>query len=419
MVNTRSSPAYLSLARLFSRRRILIGLALIGSILVQFSVAWKLREQIATGITDFSGLYTGGKIVASGNGGNLYDLATQARVEAAFTVRGHSTGILTFTPHAPLEALFFAPLTAFPYSTAAWIWWVCNLLLAYLVLFLLRLHLPSLNTRLDLAILGMGCFLPLLAAECQGQNSVLTLLLFTVCFINLARGRAWMAGSALALTTYKPQLALVMIVILAITSERRWRILTGFLQTCIGVVALSVALVGWRTYAAYLGVVCSFAAGFDDAKSRTNLMPNLRGLIYDISGSRLSHPAFVLLVGVISVLFVLAVLWASGGKRGTTQEMHLQFALAVTVTQIVSYHGFLHDMTVLLLPLYLVWDSLAETGLHTWNRRFLAAIVLLLFFFRLFVPVSGFPFDACASIAFFVLLCWELRTAGGPASAIA
>jgi hypothetical protein len=418
MVNTRSSPAYLSLARLFSKRRVLIGFALIGSILFQFGVAWRLRKQIATGITDFSGLYTGGKIVASGNGGNLYDLATQERVEGAFTVRGHSTGFLSFTPHAPPEALFFAPLTAFPYSTAAWIWWVCNLLLGYFVLFLLRLHLPRLDTRLDLAMLALGCFLPLLAAECQGQNSVLTLLLFTVCFINLARGRPWMAGSALALTTYKPQLALVMIVILAITSERRWRILAGFLQTCIGLVALSVALVGWRAYTAYLGSMCSFAAGFDDAKSRTNLMPNLRGLMYYVSGSRLSHPAFVLLVGVVSLLFVLAVLWTSRGKRGTPREMHLQFALAVTVTQIVSYHGFLHDMTVLLLPLYLVWDSLAETGLHTWKRRLLAAIMLLLFFFQLFLPVSGFPFTACAVIAFFVLLCWELRAAEGPASVI-
>jgi hypothetical protein len=98
--------------------------------------------------------------------------------------------------------------------------------------------------------------------------------------------------------------------------------------------------------------------------------------------------------------------------------MHLQFALAVTVTQIVSYHGFMHDMTVLLLPLYLVWDSLAETGLPTWKRRFLAAIVLLLFVYHLFLPVSGFPFTACAVIAFFVLLCWELRAAEGPASVI-
>jgi hypothetical protein len=86
---------------------------------------------------DFSAFYMGGKIVASGNGGNLYDLATQARVEGAYTVRSDSASFLPYN-HAPFEAVLLAPLAVFPYSTACWIWWVCNLLLGYLVLFLLR-----------------------------------------------------------------------------------------------------------------------------------------------------------------------------------------------------------------------------------------------------------------------------------------
>jgi hypothetical protein len=262
----------------------------------------------------------------------------------------------------------------------------------------------------------MGCFLPLLAAECQGQDSVLTLLLFTVCFVNLARGRAWIAGSVLALASND---ALVMIAILAVISERRWRILAGYFQTCLGLAILSAFLPGWRACAAYPGFLERFAAGFDDARERIYLMPNLRGLMYATFGSHLSHQAFVLLVGAASTLFVLVALWALQRKRATVRQTHLNFALLVTITQIVTYHNFFHDMTVLLLPLYLVWDSLAETGLHTWKRGFLAAMVLLLFTFRLFLPVSGFPFDACAVIAFFALLCWELRTAEGPACAIA
>jgi hypothetical protein len=415
MVIASSSPSNLSLARLFSLRRVLIYFAIIGSLVFQFSVAWMLREQIATGLTDFAAFYTGGKIVASGNSGNLYDLATQQRMEAAYTVRGRSAGFLPYN-HAPFETVLLAPLAAFSFPTAAWIWWGCNLLLGYLVLFLLRPYLPGLNIRLDLAILGLGCFLPLLAAECQGQDSILSLLLFTVCFLNLAHGRAWMAGCALALTTYKPQLAVVMIGLLAITSERRWRILAGFFETCAGLAVLSAGLVGWRACAAYPAFVGRFAAGFDDATAHTELMPNLRGLMYATFGSRLSHSAFVLTVGAVSALFVLAAIWATRGKGGTSRGMHLQFALAVTVTVMVAYHGFLHDMTVLLLPLFLVWNLLAETGLHTWKHRLLGACVLLLFC-RPFLPVSGLQFDAGAAIAFFGLLCWEVRSTGGPAMA--
>ncbi len=415
MATVISSPLNLSFSRLFSQRRVLIGLAVIGSLLLQFSMAWMFRRQIATGVTDFSAFYTGAKIVASGNGSNLYDLATQERVEGAFTVRTHSAGFLPY-PHAPLETLLFVPLAAFPYSTATWIWWGCNLPLGYLVLFLLRPHLPLLNNDPELAILGLGCFFPLLFAECQGQDSVLTLLLLTVCFVNLARGRAWIAGSALALTTYKPQFAIVMIAILAVTSERRWRILAGFFQTCFGLAALSIGLLGWHACAAYPAFVGSFASGFDDAKWRTDLMPNLRGLMYAMFGSHLSHSVFVLTVVVMSAVFILAAVWASWGKTMAAQGMHLQFALAVTLTEIIAYHGFLHDMTILLLPLYLVWNSLAETGLNTWKRRFLATCVLLLFcrLLLLIAGLKGLQFDACVTIVLFALLCREVRGGGGP-----
>jgi hypothetical protein len=414
MATVSSSPSNLSIPRIFSLRRVLIGFAVIASLLLHFSVAWMLRGQIATGVTDFSALYTGGKIVASGNGSNLYDLATQERVEGAFTVRSNAASFLPY-PHAPFETLLYVPLAAFPYSTAVWIWWVCNLPLGYLVLFLLRFHLPRINNHLDLAILALGCFFPLLLAECQGQDSILTLLLFTVCFVNLARGRAWIAGSALALTTYKPQLAIVMIAILAVTSERRWRILAGFFQTCFGLAALSIALLGWHACAAYPAFVGSFAAGFGDAKSRIDLMPNLHGLMSATFGSHLSHPVFVLTVVAMSALFVLAAVWASRGKIVTVQGMHLQFALAVTVTEIVAYHGFLHDMTILLLPLYLVWNSMAETGLGTWRHRLLATCVLL-FFCGPLLLIAGLQspqFDACLAIVLFALLCWEVRGGGG------
>lgn len=408
MATASSLPFNLSCRRFFSPRRALIALAIIASFLFQFSVAWMLRQQIATGVTDFAGLYTGGKIVASGNGANLYNLATQQRVEGSFTVRGHSAGFLSFTPHAPIETLLFAPLTAFPFAVAAWIWWVCNLLLAYLVLYLLRFHLPGLNRRLDLAILGLGCFLPLLTAECQGQNSVLTLLFAAACFLYLAQGRAWMAGSALAMTTYKPQFALVMIVLLAITSERRWRILKGFFATCLALALLSIAVVGWSACAAYPISVASLAAGSGDAQQHTFQMPNLRGLLFTLAGSHGTHAVFAMLVAAVSALFVLAAVWASRGKGTSAQIAHLQFALLVTVAELVSYHGFLHDMTILLLPLFLVWNSLAETGTRNWRRWPMAASILLLFCGP-FLAVRNLQFYTCITIVFFALLCWEVR----------
>ena len=407
-MNVIVSPAKLFFSRLFSRRHVIIGSAVLITFLYQFGVAWMLRGQMEKGYSDFSCFYTGGKIVASGNGGNLYDLATQQRVEGAYTVRSNAAGFLPY-PHAPLETLIFVPIVAFPYSTACWIWWWINLPLGYLVLYLLRSHIPRLNAHLELAVLGAGFFLPLLSAECQGQDSVLSLLLFTICFIHLASGRAWTAGAALALTTYKPQLALLMMAVLFVTSARRWRILAGFVQSCLALALLSIALVGWRACAAYPAFVRSFASGYDDLHSRTDMMPNLRGLMTALFSAHLSHSAFVLAVGAVSALFVLAAVWASWGKGGSAKGVQLQFALAVTVTVMVAYHGFLHDMVLLLLPLLLVWNWLEETGLHAWRRKLMAAC-LLLFFSLTFLSIQGkqgILVDACAAVVFFALLCWE------------
>lgn len=361
------------------------------------------------GLSDFASLYTGGKIVASGDASNLYDLATQSRVEGAYTVRTNPTSFLPYN-HAPFETALFAPLANFRYVTAFGIWWVCNLFLVCLTLFLLRPFLPHVNARLYLAIIGLGLFMPLLVAECQGQDSILTLLLCTVCFVNLARGKPWIAGCAIALTTYKPQFALLMIAVLAVTSSRRWRILVGFIQTCAALAALSVALVGWHACAAYPVYMRMFTSGFDDARLHTDLMPNLRGLMYTVLGSHLSHHALVLLVVAASLMILLTAIWALLGNGETAQELHLRFALVVTVTTVIGYYGFIHDMTVLLLPLFLVWNSLVETGLDSWNRKLLAASVLL-FFGRMFLPVSVGWFDACAVLVFFALLCWEVGVA--------
>src|SRR5262249_45715413 len=142
--------------------------------------------------------------------------------------------------------LFFALLARFSYPTAFWIFWSINLSVVFLVLFLLRSQIPYVYKSLDLAILGLAVFQPLLDAEGQGQDSIISLLLFALCFTSLARGSAWVAGAALGLATYKPQYALMMFVILLLTSKRRWRILAGFASSCVCAAALSVVAVGWQ-----------------------------------------------------------------------------------------------------------------------------------------------------------------------------
>jgi hypothetical protein len=378
-------------------------------LLFQVFAVRQIAGPIARGVSDFSGFYTAGKIVESGNGNQLYDESTQARVEGIYTVRSLQGGFLPYN-HAPFEALLFAPLAMFPYGTAFWIWWGINLPLAYLAFFLLRSEIARVCARPEFAVLALAIFPPLLASEMQGQDSILSLLLFTVCFICLQRNRPGMAGCALALSCFKPQLALVMIAVLAVVSEQRWRILRGFLATCLGLLGLSVGFIGWHACASYPAFLVHFASGYDEIGAQIRTMPNLRGLLFAAFDSVLSHRALLLLVVLLSALLGLATIRAMLGKVRPVEGRALPFALLVTLAVLVGYHGNFHDLTLLLLPLALVCNWLVAKGIGTVNRKLLVLCVAV-FLGGLFLPTAMIRIYGCATIVLFVLLYRELRLA--------
>ena len=78
------------------RRRAVLGFAILASLLFQVFAVRQIAGPIARGVSDFSGFYTAGKIVESGNGNQLYDESTQARVEGNYTVRSLQGGFLPY-----------------------------------------------------------------------------------------------------------------------------------------------------------------------------------------------------------------------------------------------------------------------------------------------------------------------------------
>lgn len=388
------------------RRRVIVIFAIVISLLVQFGVVWMVRNKINAGFSDFCTLYTAGKIVSSPDSSRLYDLDLQRNLENSFKSPAAQTTFLPYN-HAPFEALFFAQLARFSYPTAFWIFWAMNVPIVFLVFFLLRSAIPNVFKSPDLAILALAVFQPLLDAEGQGQDSIITLLLFALCFLNLTRGRPWVAGAALGLATYKPQYAIVMIAILVITSDRRWRILAGFVSSCLCAAALSLVAVGWHTTIGFPRFLRTFAAHYDDVRDRTGEMPNLRGLAYTTLSPHLSHQALTLLIQAISLVALVLTIWALRRNGGIGHGFSLKFALAITYVFVFAYYAFFHDMTMLLIPILLVWNSLAGDGIGTLRRKMLGAAMLILLcggLLSILIP----PVFASVSIVFFVLLLLEV-----------
>jgi len=81
-------------------------------------------------------------------------------------------------------------------------------------------------------------------------------------------------------------------------------------------------------------------------------MANLRGLIFGLLGARL-HSVWIQALTIAASIFVL--LWAAlavPGKQRTADGL----VIAITASLIVSYYLFIHDLSVLLIPIVITLD---------------------------------------------------------------
>jgi hypothetical protein len=390
-------------------RSIVLAVTILLSLYLQFGIAWQYRRSINEGSPDFRNLYTAGKIVDSGRADQLYNRDLQEQVQKSI-FGGSVKGEFNFLPyiHPPFEAIVYALLALMPYVAAFWTVWVCNVLLAYVSLLILRSQVPNLHKGFGLVIIAMSIFKPLLTTEMQGQDSIVILLLFIACFVSVARERYALAGVAIGLACCKPQQALLLLFLILIFIPRaRWRILVACGLTCLSMIAVSAATIGVKATLGFPRAVRVFAALYDDTKDRSRVMPNIRGLMFSLLEARVSHHSILLIIQIISgLVLVLTIMVLS---RKTRSDMGLRFALAVTTVVLVAFYGYAHDFTPLLLPLILVWNFLAGTGVKTWNQRLLAASVLILICGGV-LSILPPPVIACTTIFFFALLCMEIFT---------
>ncbi len=319
------------------------------------------KDPVLHGASDFSSFYAAGSIVRSGQAEHLYDYAVQKQAQERFladlTFRG---GPLLYV-HAPFELLLFLPLACLPYPAAFGLWFGCNLIFLLTVPFLARASLPGIRDRVPAILLVFGFFFPATLALIQGQDSIVLLLLFTLFYAAMKRSDDRAAGLCLALAAFKPQLLLV--VLLAMVWQRQWKILAWFLKGSAILLLVSVAIVGWK---ATLGFP-QFLLAFDRLPPEISgaypqHMPNLRGALFAVLGSRLSADA-LRLTTVGATIGILAILLSKMRKIPRETDNGLQLALIMALTPLLAYHANTHDFVLYLLPFVLILDYL-QTRRH-------------------------------------------------------
>ncbi len=322
---------------------------------------------------DFSAQATAGRIALAGNMTRLYDTAHQHAVQQALLGAPPHDPNLFMSP--PFVAYLWAPFAALPYLAGAGAWTVVSLALLVVSLHLLWPRLPRLHQGgFALALLLVCSSQPVAELLLDGQDAALALFLIVVALRLLLAGRDTAAGALLGLGVFKPQLFLLMPVLLLCLGRRRAA--AAWVLTAAALTALSLTLVGPAGVRAYLAILSSPAYHQALQASLGAKMQSATALLRPFVPAR----ATLYVSAGAMALGALLVAWAARryarparGERTFT----LLYAFTLLVTGLVSPHFFIYDCAILLPAALLLLNeapssprirlALAAAYLATWT----------------------------------------------------
>ena len=344
---------------------------------MQFLAWLTFLPKALRGHADFRQLYVAGYMVRTGHRTQLYDYAAQTYFQN--TLVSNDERALPFIRPA-YQALMFVPFSLLPYRTAYLGFLLLNLLLLALAFLMLQPRLrglsrvwPGLPPALFLG------FYPVALALMQGQDSILLLALLAAALVSLERNRDLTAGALAGVGLFKFQI--VVPIVLLFLLWRRWRFVKGFMFSAILVGLLSFITSGWAETVVFVHSLLSVGAGLPAVPGeinfplRINIMANLRGLIYGLASLRAPQRWLQVTTLLLSSLVVISV-----RARGRQQRGGDALVLAITAGVVVSYYLFIHDLSILLIPIVLTLDRfISRNGTGEPFGRAAAAISALLF----------------------------------------
>jgi alpha-1,2-mannosyltransferase len=321
--------------------------------------------------TDFPHFYCAAKIVAAGLGHQLYDISLQWDFQRRYTGR-----VGNFFIHPPFEALIYLPFAGLPIQAAYLAWTLFNLVVLAVAAWLFHSRL-SLPISPGLGLVLMLSFVPVSLNFLQGQDTILLLLVFVLTCVALGEGKNFEAGCLLALGLFKFQFALPATVIFFVSRKdgSKKKFAAGFALVAVVLALISLGISGWSSLTSYPRLLLGFGkvpfSGF-----HAEAMATVRGgcLALFPAGSVLSRVAFV-----GASLLVLAVA-TDGWRRLNSTVAGLAVSNAVLAAVLLSYQASPHDLTLVVLPVFLTFTYLWRTpGLPAVWRRLSLFVLAVLF----------------------------------------
>ena len=388
---------------------------------------WSARGDALRGYADFSGFYSTGVLVRSGHAADIYNPKAQRDIQAQlYPHAGVSANPLQFYTHPPFEALLFSALAAFDYSHAYHFWAFINLAILISLPFVLAPCIPALMDRYrPFVLFAFLSFFPAMIALLQGQDSILLLLIFAFTYRSLRGDKELRAGALLGLGLFRFQITIPFA--LFFLAQRRWKALLGFTAVALLLFSVTLGLIGWQGtlhYVQYLrGLNVGLAAGknMEVRGMFPEVMPNIRGFLFTCFAKVLTESRLQFLTAAVSLailgwtLFLLA-----RTRRAADDHLGLAFSLQLIASLLVSFHLYVHDLSLLALALLLLLNDLASERWEVKIGRIAVPSLTAFFYFTpLFLalqPIRKVSLYFLPLLALALLSSQEISRSRGPES---
>jgi hypothetical protein len=282
--------------------------------------------------TDFVNAWAAGKLALQGMPTAIYDITAHKQAEIA--ALGHDVGGAHPWFYPPTYLFVAIALASFPYPIA-WLGWTFATFAFYVAT--MRAIVA------DRVGLALACAFPAVLQNCLiGQNGFLTAALLGGTLVTMEK-RPWLSGCLLGLMTYKPQLGLLLPIVLLVGGQ--WRVLIAATATMIALIAASWLAFGeniWATFIHALGTGSQMV--FADGSVAWGKLQTIYGLTRWLGGSEFSAwCAQGLTFATCGVAACL--LWR------TKLPFALKAAALTTAALLSTPYLFLYDLVAVAVPM--------------------------------------------------------------------
>jgi hypothetical protein len=305
---------------------------------------------------DFIAFYTGGRLLSEFSVlDSLYNFSHQLTFQSELLALPKEE--LPFLPfvYPPIVALFFLPISHFSFTTGYLIWSALSLFF-----FLIGVELTIRSTRYPLPFskpllyLGLCAFTPFTLDNLPGgQLASFGVLIVGTGLFFIRRQRLFLAGLTLALLYYKAPLYFLLLTVLAMTLRKRF--LGGLLCGGVAILLIEISLVGFHGLSHYWSFVLTYLRGETPTLGYT--LPSSLGVGVFRLLQIYSHYATPLVIG----LQITWVIIATAIFRKKQLSLEALFSLSLIASATLSFQVNNYDLTLLIIPLILLFSMSAST----------------------------------------------------------